>query len=279
MLFDPETSKRRALILALGTYGTEGLSPNERERLIVKLLDLYRNDPDAGIHGATEWTLRRWEQQAKLKEIDVELMKVKDWGERRWFVNSQGQTFAVIDGPVEFRMGSPPTEPDRIASNEIPHRRIIPRCFAIAAKEVTVEEYQEFVKENPGVQHAISDSPDQKGPMNRVSWYDAAAYCNWLSRKEGKPECYEPNSEGQYAEGMAIRADALQRVGYRLPTEAEWEYACRAGAGTSRYYGSSVKLLGRYAWAQLGNVTGPSPAVRQMAAERPGLIRHSGERV
>ena len=40
-------------------------------------------------------------------------MKVKDWGDRRWFVNSQGQTFAVIEGPVEFDMGSPPTEPDR----------------------------------------------------------------------------------------------------------------------------------------------------------------------
>ena len=47
-------------------------------------------------------------------------MKVKDRGERRWFVNSQGQTFAVIEGPVEFRMGSPPTEPERIADNETP---------------------------------------------------------------------------------------------------------------------------------------------------------------
>ena len=48
ILFHPETSMRRALILALGTYGTEGLSPGEREPLIGKLLDLYRNDPDAG---------------------------------------------------------------------------------------------------------------------------------------------------------------------------------------------------------------------------------------
>ena len=83
-------------------------------------------------------------------------------------------------------MGSPPTEPDRIAENELPHRRIIARRFAIAAKEVTVQEYQEFVKENPGVDHAINDkySPDPKGPMNGVCWYHAVAYCNWLSRKE-----------------------------------------------------------------------------------------------
>ena len=58
ILFHPETSIRRALILALGTYGTERLSPGEREPLIGKLLGLYRNDPDAGIHGAAEWTLR-----------------------------------------------------------------------------------------------------------------------------------------------------------------------------------------------------------------------------
>ena len=80
ILFHPETSMRRALIQALGTYGMEGLSPGEREPLTGKLLDLYRNDPDAGIHGAAEWTLRKWGQQDKLKDVDAELMKVKDWG-------------------------------------------------------------------------------------------------------------------------------------------------------------------------------------------------------
>ena len=107
ILFHPETSKRRALILALGRYNLDGLSPGEREPLVEQLLELYRNDPDAGIHGAAEWTLRRWKHDEKLAAIDVELKKLKDRGNRRWYVNSEGQTLAVIEGPIEFAMGSP----------------------------------------------------------------------------------------------------------------------------------------------------------------------------
>ena len=122
VLFHPETSERRALILALGGYDPDELFPDKREPLVEHLLEMYRNDPDAGIHGAAEWTLRRWKQKEKLAAIDVELKKLKDRGNRRWYVNSEGQTLAVIEGPVEFSMGSPPTEPERF-SGEILHRR------------------------------------------------------------------------------------------------------------------------------------------------------------
>ena len=222
MLFHPETSMRRALILALGTYGTEGLSPGEREPLIGKLLDLYRNDPDSGIHGAAEWTLRQWKQQEKLKELDAELMKVKDRGDRRWFVNSQGQTFAVIEGPVEFRMGSPPTETERIAGNETPQAHGHPPPFrhrrqgghGRAVPAVREDASQSTVR-------ACPERPQQVQPRSgrtedRVPWYAAAAYCNWLSEQEGLPKdqwCYLPNEAGAYAEGMSIPADVLQAHG------------------------------------------------------------------
>jgi formylglycine-generating enzyme required for sulfatase activity len=250
VLFHPETSMRRALILALGIYGTEGLSTGEREPLTGKLLDLYRSDPDSGIHGAAEWTLRKWGQQEKLKQQDAELSKLKFFGDRRWFVNSQGQTFAVIEGPVEFLMGSPPTDQDRDVDEMPLHRRIIPRRFAISAKEVSVQQFQAFLDETPAIRpfYNTKFSPHLDGPRISVSWYEAAAYCNWLSRRERLPECYERNQSDQYAAGMKIKPDALRLGGYRLPTEAEWEYASRAGAETSRHYGASVDLLGRYAW-------------------------------
>src|SRR5262249_3601359 len=258
ILFHPESSMRRALILALGTYGTESLSPGEREPLIGKLLDLYRSDPDAGIHGAAEWTLRKWGQQDRVMEVDAQLVKVKDWDERRWYINDQGQTFAVIEGPVEFRIGDPATDPERIGS-ELTLRRIgIPRRFAIATKEVTIEQFRRFGKlakitNDPFLlspSGVIRFSPDPRGPWTGPDWYIAAHYCNWLSEQEGLPRdqwCYLPNKAGAYAEGMSIPADVLERTGYRLPTEAEGEYACRAGAATSRYYGASIDLLDAYA--------------------------------
>ncbi len=259
ILFHPETSVRRALILAMGTFGAAGLSPGEREPLVGKLLDLYRSDPDCGIHGAAEWTLRKWGQQDKLKEVDAQLMKRKEFHPRRWYVNSQGQTFAVIEGPVEFPMGSPPTDTERHPENEGPRRIMIPRSFAVATKEVTIEQFQRFLKEakitieryllSPG--YLSKFSPDAGGPWLGPDWFSAAHYCNWLSEQEGLPKdqwCYVPNEAGAYAEGMSIPADVLERTGYRLPTSAEWEYACRAGAATSRYYGHSPDLLDAYAW-------------------------------
>jgi formylglycine-generating enzyme required for sulfatase activity len=252
ILFHPATSSRRALLLALGNYDTKDLPRELRQSLIQAFLKLYRSDPDCGIHSAAEWALGRWREQAKLREIDAELMKPEDQSRRRWSVNSQGQTFAIVEGPVEFRMGSPPSEPHHL-DNEILHRRIIPRRFAISTKEVSIAQFERFLKEHPEIDPAKGRefSPSPEGPASKPSWYIAAAYCNWLSRQEHLSVCYEPNEKGQFDERMTIPADVLARTGYRLPTEAEWEFACRAGSLTSRYYGTSRELLRRYAWFNL----------------------------
>jgi formylglycine-generating enzyme required for sulfatase activity len=267
VLFDKDSSILRSLILAIGSYAPEALASNEHEQVSAALDRLYRDDPDAGIHGAAEWTLRRWRQKEKTPSIELERISFDKRGERRWYTTGLGHTFVVIDGPVELRTGSPPTDDERSAATETVRQMSIPRSFAVSAREVTVAQFERFVKEtglhklDGGSLRRYSPGPD--GPCLTVSWFAAAAYCNWLSKQEGLAAsqwCYEPNADGVFGDGMKIPADALERTGYRLPTEAEWEYASRAGTETSRYYGSSIELLPNYAWCQSNSDGRSSPA-------------------
>jgi formylglycine-generating enzyme required for sulfatase activity len=123
------------------------------------------------------------------------------------------------------------------------HRRRIDRSFAISAREVTVAEFR-----RSGVKHQHSETygPTLDCPVNGVSWFDAAAYCNWLSKEEGIPKdqwCYLEDEKS-----IRPAADFLKRTGYRLPTEAEWEFACRAGSSTGWSHGDGEDLLAKYAW-------------------------------
>jgi eukaryotic-like serine/threonine-protein kinase len=260
-----DVSIRRALILSLGECEEGRLSTTEQDDWGRKLLDLYRNDPDPGIHGAAEWVLRQWRNENQIKVIDKDLAKRPlptlrvDQGvastqgnNRRWYVNSQGQTMVIVRGPVEFDMGQGKGRWDT-GEEKLRHRERIGHCFAISTKEVTVEQFQRFQKENPSinVENFEPYSPEPTCPINTVSWYDAAAYCNWLSKQDGLPEdqwCYSPNEKGDYAEGMKLMSNPDQRKGYRLPTDAEWEYSCRAEAVTPYSCGEPWGLLEKYAW-------------------------------
>jgi formylglycine-generating enzyme required for sulfatase activity/tetratricopeptide (TPR) repeat protein len=239
-------SIRLALLLCLGEFTETQLPASARESLAAQLLDAYRNDPDPGVHGAAEWLLRRWGHDKELRQIDLQLFSKEAQGGRRWYVNSQAQTMVILPAPAEFWMGSPANELDRHGTSEMLRRVWLPRKYALAAKEVTVEQFLQF---RPRHEYSRKYSGGLHGPITNVSWFDAAAYCNWLSDKEGLERCY-PQAIGP---NMRMPQGYLKKNGYRLPTEAEWEFACRAGTVIARAFGvSDERMLVNYCW-YLGN--------------------------
>jgi formylglycine-generating enzyme required for sulfatase activity len=125
--------------------------------------------------------------------------------------------------------------------------------FEISAQEVTRRQMQAYLEQAGTADDLIRlAAPEPDCPQIRVTWYDAARYCRWLSEQAGLPDdqmCY-PTLE-RIKSGMRMQQNFLQRAGYRLPTEEEWDYACRASATTRRFFGDDELYVGYYGWSQV----------------------------
>lgn len=199
--------------------------------------------------------------------------------------NTLGMPLVLIP-PGEFKMGGAPellvetanwadtkrqlpagAERARIETDEQPQHRVrITRPFRIGATEVTIGQFRQFVVATHYVtqterfgggnsgktdetavekKNSLWNSPGYKitdeSPVTQITWNDMVAFCNWLSEKEQLACCYRSDDhwEFQLVSGT---------TGYRLPTEAEWEYCCRAGTTTQYWFGDDRRLLANYAW-------------------------------
>jgi eukaryotic-like serine/threonine-protein kinase len=242
-----EAVEKQAIVLVWAETNLAAVSSAHRARVVEIARALYRDDPDSGVHSAVELLLRRFGQTEIVTRYDQELgQRITPADSQGWVIGPNGHTFAILRGPLEFRLGSPPDEEAR-EPTEKPHHRRIDRTLAVATKEVTLEQFRKFqstrVQED---RHTTSPSC----PVHSVTWYDAAAYCNWLSEHDLElKRCYADNVKS----GMALFPDALEHPGYRLPTEAEWEYFCRGKTGTSRPFGETDELMPKFAWTWLNS--------------------------
>jgi formylglycine-generating enzyme required for sulfatase activity/serine/threonine protein kinase len=161
--------------------------------------------------------------------------------------NTLGMTLVSIPAG-EFMMGSPDSDRDAENDERPQHRVRITRSFYLGVHEVTQAQYEAVMGVNPSWFSANGGGKDQvagqstdRHPVEQVSRLDAVNFCNKLSEKDGLRPFYE-------IDGDIVRVLDWNGPGYRLPTEAEWEYACRAGEERKYSFGDDVAGLGEHAW-------------------------------
>ena len=238
-----DSGTRQAVVLALGCRARISSSLERVPELQKVLLDLFRTDPDAGVHSATEWALRNLGREDLIQQAKATLSENGIQSGFGWYVTKSGITMVIVHPSGKVQLGSPVSEPGH-ESDEGIWEVDTNWTYAISATEITQEQYQRLI---PDYRYHLSDyAPTQDSPATSLTWLETMRFCRLLSEAEGMPESeIVPPPLDELS--TARYPDILARSGYRLPTECEWEVACRSGTTTPRYFGNDPDLLPLFA--------------------------------
>ncbi len=155
-----------------------------------------------------------------------------------------GDELIYVEGGI-FIMGD--TWGDGFLNGNPPHEVELTYDFYIGKYEVTFDEYDRYCRESGATRPSASGFGRGQRPVINVSWNDATAYCNWLSEREKLPKAYDNDGNMLDKDGR-VTTDITKVLGFRLPTEAEWEYAARGGNKSKGYKYSGSDNVDDVAW-------------------------------
>ncbi len=206
-----------------------------------------------------------------LEEITISSGEIKNITST---INHISPEMVLVNGGT-FQMGNTRNDIESWSNEKPVHTVKLTYDYYIGRNEVTFEEYDRYCEDTGKSYPKDKGWGRGKRPVINVSWYDATRYCNWLSKKEGIAEAYD--SEGNLLDSSGrITTDITKVKGYRLPTEAEWEFAARGGnESTYDYKYSGSNRLDDVGWYKQNSNNQTHP-VGQKKPNELGLYDMSG---